>query len=128
MLAVLLISGCYTKKGAIRKFCKADTITSQIVVRDTIVTERVQVDTIFNSTTDTITLIKDNLIIRYRKVAGKIMLSGEVKADTIYREKLVTVTQPVYVESLPHWKRVLMLFGLFFLVVSGLIVISKFLR
>jgi hypothetical protein len=128
LLLIPLISGCYTRKEAIKKFCKADTITAQILVHDTVITERVQVDTIFNASVDTITLVKDNLVIRYRRVGGMVQLSGEVKADTIYREKFITVKVPTYVEKESKWNKVMMWIGIIFLIILAFFAIAKVIK
>lgn len=67
-----------------------DSVTITDTIRDTVrvTTERVQLDTIFslNEVHDTITIIKDNLTVRYYHdtIHDKIYVSGE--CDTIWLE------------------------------------------
>lgn len=93
---ISLGSSClYTKNAAINKFCKADSIPYSIVVHDTFVVQSIKVDTMFNASIDTFTIIKDRLEIRYKKVGEKIFIQGECKGDTIYKTKLVQVKIPI---------------------------------
>ena len=90
-----LLSGClYTKKRAIEKFCSTDSIPYSVLVHDTIYIKAIKVDTFFNSSIDSFTIIKDRLEIRYKKVGEKIFIQGECKSDTIYKTKLVQVQVP----------------------------------
>jgi hypothetical protein len=89
ILALLLSQSCYTRKRAIEKFCKSDSVS--VTIRDTIRTETLRVDSVFSVNLDTILLTKDRLIIRYIKVRDSIYLSGECKGDTIYYTKEVKV-------------------------------------
>ena len=100
-----LLSGClYTKKRAIEKFCITDSIPYSILVHDTIVIKAIKVDTFFNSTIDSFTIIKDRLEIRYKKIGEKIYIQGECKSDTIYKTKLVQVQVPTKVKKLEWWE------------------------
>lgn len=93
---ISLVSSClYTKNAAINKFCKADSIPYSIVVHDTFVVQSIKVDTFFNASIDTFTIIKDRLEIRYKKIGEKIFIEGECKGDTIYKTKLVQVKIPI---------------------------------
>lgn len=109
ILLLLSLSSCYTKKHAIEKFCHQDTLT--YVVHDTIVRDSVHADTTFLISVDTITLTKQNLTIRYIKVKDKIYLSGDVKSDTVYYTKTITIpfTNPK-VTTWQHIKAVYMWF------------------
>jgi hypothetical protein len=100
-----LLSGClYTKKRALEKFCTTDSIPYSIIVHDTIVIKAIKVDTFFNSSIDSFTIIKDRLEIRYKKVGEKIFIQGECKSDTIYKTKLVQVQVPTKVKKLEWWE------------------------
>jgi len=100
-----LLSGClYTKKRAIEKFCITDSIPYSVLVHDTIVIKAIKVDTFFNSTIDSFTIIKDRLEIRYKKVGEKIYIQGECKSDTIYKTKLVQVQVPTKIKKLEWWE------------------------
>lgn len=99
ILIIFLMAGiwssCYTKKQAVKKFCRQDSVSAEILVHDTFWTKTVQTDTVVSLKVDSFTLIKDNLIIRYRKVFDSIFIQGECTGDTIYREKLVQVMVPI---------------------------------
>ena len=100
-----LLSGClYTKKRAIEKFCTTDSIPYSVLVHDTIIVKAIKVDTFFNSSIDSFTIIKDRLEIRYKKVGEKIFIQGECKSDTIYKTKLVEVQVPTKVKKLEWWE------------------------
>jgi hypothetical protein len=100
-----LLSGClYTKKRAIEKFCITDSIPYSVLVHDTIVIKAIKVDTFFNSSIDSFTIIKDRLEIRYKKIGEKIYIQGQCKADTIYKTKLVQVQVPTKIKKLEWWE------------------------
>jgi hypothetical protein len=101
----ILFSGClYTKKRAIEKFCITDSIPYSVLVHDTIIVKAIKVDTFFNSSIDSFTIIKDRLEIRYKKIGEKIYIQGECKGDTIYKTKLVQVQVPTKVKKLEFWE------------------------
>jgi len=101
----ILFSGClYTKKRAIEKFCITDSIPYSVLVHDTIVIKAIKVDTFFNSSIDSFTIIKDRLEIRYKKVGEKIYIQGQCKSDTIYKTKLVQVQVPTKIKKLEWWE------------------------
>jgi len=100
-----LLSGClYTKKRAIEKFCLTDSIPYSVLVHDTIIVKSIKLDTFFNSSIDSFTIIKDRLEIRYKKLGEKIFIQGECKSDTIYKTKLVQVQVPTKVKKLEWWE------------------------
>ena len=101
---ILLLSSCYTKRKAIEKFCKSDSVT--VTIHDTIKTETIRTDTAFFYDTDTLTIVKDKLIIQYKKVRDSVYLSGTVFSDTLYIEKQVQVSvncPPVSTYSFNEW-------------------------
>ena len=101
----ILFSGClYTKKRAIEKFCSTDSIPYSILVHDTIVVKAIKLDTFFNASIDSFTIIKDRLEIRYKKIGEKIYIQGQCKSDTIYKTKLVQVQVPTKVKKLEWWE------------------------
>ena len=65
--------------------------TLVVVVRDTVTTDSIRVDTTFSIDADTIIIEKDRLIIRYIRTGDQVSITGEVKADTIYLTKIVEV-------------------------------------
>ena len=82
-------------------------------------------DTIFDSKVDTLTLVKDNLIIQYRRIGNKIQLAGQVKSDTIIREKKIMVDVPIYVERIAWWHKVAEAFGVLSAVVVCVLLFVK---
>jgi hypothetical protein len=66
LLALTTLVSCYTKKRAIEKFCITDTL--EVTLHDTIRTETIRKDTAFVYKGDTITIIKDRLMIKYFRI------------------------------------------------------------
>lgn len=92
----LLFSSClYTKKTAIDKFCKQDSVVVSVLVHDTFYVKEISVDTFFKASIDSFTIIKDRLEIRYKKVGEKIFIQGNCKGDTIYKTKFVNIQLPI---------------------------------
>jgi len=89
ILALLLISSCYTKKKCVEKFCSKDTLV--VTLHDTIRTETIRKDTAFVYKGDTITITKDRLQIKYYRVNDTTYIEGTCKGDTIYITKSVKV-------------------------------------
>lgn len=94
LLLIIMLTGCYTKKRAIEKFCTQDTATATIIVHDTLIVDRILSDTVFSATIDSVIVTKDKLVISYKKVFDKIYLSGEYKGDTVIKIKEVKVVVP----------------------------------
>jgi len=91
---LLLLSSCYTKNQALKKFCKQDTTQFVFIIHDTIIIDSVQVDSVFSDKVDSVYITNDRIEIQYVKKYGKIYLQGKCKGDTIYREKIVTIKVP----------------------------------
>jgi hypothetical protein len=94
-LLYCLICSCYTKNQAIDKFCSKDTASVMVTIHDTIKTETIRTDTVFNESVDSVYITKDKLEIVYVKKFGKVYIEGKCKGDTIYYEKKVLVEVPV---------------------------------
>lgn len=105
ILISLILTGCYTKKGC-QKLCVVDTVSTTLTIRDTIIVESIKTDTFFSASVDTFTLVKDNLVIKYKKVLDKVYLSGEYKGDTIYKTKQVFVKVPCTKPPKTFWQKV----------------------
>ena len=97
LLALTTLVSCYTKQGAIKRFCTNDTTT--LIIRDTIRTETVKHDTSFVYQGDTVTITKDKLVIRYFRVNDTTYISGECKGDTVYLEKFIKIPS---IQPKPH--------------------------
>ena len=97
LLALTTLVSCYTKQGAIKRFCSNDTTT--LIIRDTIRTETVKHDTSFIYRGDTVTITKDKLVIRYFRVNDTTYISGECIGDTIYLEKVIQIPS---IQPKPH--------------------------
>lgn len=94
-IAVLVaLSGCYTKKRALEKFCRPVTFDSTIVLHDTVVVDSITRDTVFHASIDTVVLTKDKLTISYIRVRDSVYLFGKYAGDTIVRHDTVKVTIP----------------------------------
>lgn len=79
---MVLCSGCYTKKKAIEKFCKSDSVS--VIIHDTIRTETITTDTVFSTSLDTVIIKDGKLSIRYIKLRDSIYINGTCEGDTIY--------------------------------------------
>ena len=118
----MLLSSCYSKRKAIEKFCKSDSVS--VTIRDTIRTETLRVDSVFSVNLDTILLTKDRLSIRYIKLRDSIYLSGECKGDTIYYTKEIKVPCTIpsissirfneWLEGQPFWVNLIVMVILIF--------------
>jgi len=106
LILILLLSSCYTKHQAIEKFCNQDTASVIVTIHDTIITETIQTDTIFNEFVDSVYITKDKLEIVYVKKFGKIYIEGKCKGDTIYYEKKVLVEVPIDCPKLIWYKQI----------------------
>jgi len=89
ILALLLISSCYTKNTCVEKLCSKDTLV--VTLHDTIRTETIKHDTAFVYKGDTITITKDRLQIKYFRVNDTTYIEGTCIGDTIYITKSVKI-------------------------------------
>jgi hypothetical protein len=105
ILSILLLSSCYTKNQALKKFCKTDTTQYTIYLHDTIFTDSVQIDTVFSENIDSVYITQDKIEIQYVKKYGKIYLQGKCKSDTIYFTKIVTLKVPTNCPKLVWYKQ-----------------------
>ena len=113
-----MLTSCYTRKKAIEKFCKSDSVS--VTIRDTITTEKVTKDTIFSSLVDTIIITKNKLSIKYIKLHDSIYLSASCDSDTIYYTKEVKVQTLCpsigsysfneWLEGQPFWVNLIVMF------------------
>jgi len=105
LILILLLSSCYTKNQAIKKFCSKDTVNVVVTIHDTIRTETIRTDTIFNDTIDSVFITKDKLEIVYVKKFGKIYIEGKCKEDTFIYYKKIFVKVPVDYPKLSWYKQ-----------------------
>ena len=106
LLLLLFTISCTPEKRIARilanhpELIKSDTIH----VTDTIITQGVKKDSSFYFyQKDTIVIKKDNLIMKYFfNRDSTIYLSGEIKTDTIYKDRIVTINS-VSVEAHLKW-------------------------
>lgn len=92
---LLLLSGCYTKKGALERFCRQDTVMATVMVRDTVLVPEYSVDTVFSAHTDSVFIQNDRVQVKYIRRHDTIYIEGKCLSDTIYTEKLIQVRVPV---------------------------------
>jgi hypothetical protein len=111
ILALTLIVSCYTKKKCVEKFCITDTLV--VTLHDTIRTETIRTDTAFVYKGDTITIVKDKLMIKYFRVNDTTYIEGTCKGDTLYITKSVKVPtiQPKPSPFKWYWLLMAALFG-----------------
>ncbi len=89
ILALLVITSCFTKKKCVEKFCITDTL--EVTLHDTIRTETIRKDTAFVYAGDTVTIVKDKLVIRYFRTSDTTYISGECIGDSIYITKTIRI-------------------------------------
>jgi hypothetical protein len=89
ILALLVISSCFTKKKCVERFCVTDTL--EVTLHDTIRTETIRKDTAFVYKGDTVTIVKDKLVIRYFRTSDTTYISGECIGDSIYITKTIRI-------------------------------------
>ncbi len=85
ILALLVITSCFTKKKCVEKFCTTDTL--EVTLHDTIHTETIRKDTAFVYKGDTVTITKDRLQIKYYRINDTTYIDGTCIGDTIYITK-----------------------------------------
>lgn len=92
--------GLYTKNQAIDKFCKTDSVTKFVTVRDTFHVPAQKADTIFTaspcdtSRTDSVTVQNGKVSATYKRKGNKIQLQANYLGDTAIKEKIIPVTVP----------------------------------
>jgi hypothetical protein len=83
--------------------------TTEVVVHDTIYTERVISDTIVVSKPqDTIVMEKERLRVRVVRINDTLRIEGECAADTIYRTTTIEVPVKVVESRWPWWAKPLL--------------------
>jgi hypothetical protein len=97
ILALLVITSCYTKKKCVERFCVTDTL--EVTLHDTIRTETIRKDTAFVYKGDTVTIVKDKLVIRYFRTSDTTYISGECIGDSIYITKTIRIPT---IQPKPH--------------------------
>lgn len=98
-LMTVAFSGCYTKKGAIRRFCQTDSVATVITLHDTVVTDRHSADTVFSALLDTVYLDSGRVHIEYIRTKEKVYLKGTCDPDTVIREIKIPVKVAVQVRK-----------------------------
>jgi len=116
-ILMLLVMGCSPAKRLERlialhpELVKADTVH----VRDTFTFPRVKADTVFSlaALRDPVVIDKDRLHIELQTINDTMVVHGECKADTVFREKLVPMEKIVRVNTIS---------GAFFVIVKKLLI------
>ena len=90
ILALMLITSCYTKKQAVRKFCTETTVT----IHDTVIVPEIKADTVFSVEFDTIRIERERLRVQVIRLLDSVYVNAECKSDTIYRTHTVSVPCP----------------------------------
>jgi len=125
ILSILLLTGCYTRKQSIRKFCTPSTFDTVVVVSDTVVLDSTRIDTVFSSIVDSIFIQQGKLSIRYIRTHDSIFLSGKYDTTTIIRTDTIRISTPITIPNgklstwefiVLYWKWLLGFFTLGFLV------------
>jgi hypothetical protein len=85
LLLIILLSSCNPAKQLSRLQTKHPYLFESVTIRDTITVfvPEAKIDTVTILSTDTITLERERLQIRYRVINDSIWITGKCKADTI---------------------------------------------
>lgn len=107
LVLILLLSscGCNYHLKRVQKKCNYKVTTDTIYYRDTIVVSEVRLDTIvFAPLHDTIYVQKERLKFKLVRLPGdSIFVDGKCEADTIYKDRIVTINKTEYKDSRPWW-------------------------
>jgi len=145
---LLVLSSCSLEHRMEKKFRRAERKIEKLTIRypellkkdtlhDTIkiTTQKVEVDTIFNSTdSDTVTLYKDKLRIQYVRQGDTVYISGECKSDTIYKtisvpvEQIVVRKQTILEQIQKQSKRMILVLLILVVLAVAIRVLWKFIK
>lgn len=128
--SILLLTACYTKQQAIKKFCVPLVKDTIITIHDSVQVPISQVDTVFlQQHSDTVVVENDSVRVEYIRYRDTVYLRGIAKAKTVYITKQIPikVTSPCPPPNLPWWhkyiKYVVGFFALWFLVTFLILVL-----
>ena len=114
---ILLLSSC-TAQWHIRQAVSKDPSiflnNKAIVLRDTVYTNSIRVDTLAHFISDTITIEKERLRIQIKRIHDTLRVVGECRADTIEVIREVQLPPTIEYRPSPKWKdSVLFILGIF---------------
>jgi len=85
-----------------------------IILRDTVYTNSIRVDTLAHFISDTITIEKERLRIQIKRIHDTLRVVGECRADTIEVVREVQLPPTIEYRRSPKWKdSVLFILGIF---------------
>ena len=125
---LFLTQGCGAKYHLNRAIAKDPTILESVVVRvdTTIITENKAIrDTLILNRVDTITLERNSVRIKIRRIHDTIQINAECLSDTITISKVVEVPQVIYQEKKFNRKYLYLLIISLVLYTFGLIKVLK---
>jgi hypothetical protein len=105
LIFILLLSSCYTKNQAIKKFCNQDTLNIETTIHDTIIVSSIKVDTLFSDKIDSVYFVKDKIEVRYIKRNGLVKIETKYVGDTIFYTKTVYQKVPCNTPKLVWYKQ-----------------------
>lgn len=104
--SILLLTSCYTKNQAIRKFCVPLVKDTIITIHDSVQVPISQIDTVFlQQHSDTVIVENDSVRVEYIRYRDTVYLRGIAKAKTVYitKEIPIKVTSPCPPVIKPWW-------------------------
>jgi len=114
---LILLSSCSAQwhiKKAIAKDPSIFLNNKAIVLRDTVYTNSIRVDTLERFIGDTITIEKERLRIQIKRIHDTLRIVGECRADTIEVVREVQLPPTIEYKRSPKWKDgVLFILGIF---------------
>lgn len=123
--SLLLLTACYTKQQAIRKFCVSSNKDTIITIHDSVQLHHSQIDTVFlQQHTDTIVVENDEVRVEYIRYRDTVYLRGIAKPRTIYITKEIPIKVSVpcpQPPSLPWWHKYLVAMFVMLLLAFGVI-------
>lgn len=106
LFGLMILTSCYTKKQAVKKFCVPLVKDTIITIHDTVQLQSSQVDTVFlQQHSDTVVVENDSVRVEYIRYRDTIYLRGIAKSRTVYitKEIPVRVTSPCPPLKEPPW-------------------------
>jgi len=114
---IFLLSACSAQwhiRQAVSKDPSIFLNNKAIILRDTVYTNSIRVDTLSHFISDTITIEKERLRIQIKRIHDTLRVVGECSADTIEVIREVQLPPTIEYKPSPKWKdSVLFILGIF---------------
>ena len=129
---IFLLSACSAQwhiRQAVSKDPSIFLNNKAIILRDTVYTNSIRVDTLAHFISDTITIEKERLRIQIKRIHDTLRVVGECRADTIEVIREVQLPPTIEYKPSPKWKdSVLFILGIFAFAAVARKVLDRVLR